>query len=188
MKLGVDFMLKVIFSYTGEPPIFETLRALDFKYNEGIYVLKNDKKGLFASITNKPKMKQLSLEFSGELSFEQYKELHLIVSTIATKIQADVNDEAAFMGYLDDGSEVFIYNNWGNWLQFIEGAKHVSMEGQKVQLFNGKELLEEGILIEAVKDKSSQNEFRLLKCTIITKNGEKTIRGDNLKVVVTGEF
>jgi hypothetical protein len=181
-------MLQVTFTYEGEQPIFETLRELQFKYSDGSYVLNEKKFAYTAKIDNDAQNKKLVLQFSKELSFEQYKHIHKIIRTIAENIHAEIDDELALMGYLENGEEAFIFHGWSSWMRFLEGAKHVSMEGQKVQVYNEQLLVGEGILIEAVKDEISNDDFQIVQCTVITIDGEKSILGENLKIIPTGEF
>jgi hypothetical protein len=179
-------MLRVTFNYQNEQPIFETLLGLSFKYDNSTYILKE--LGYTATAIHDAASKKLILTFSKELSFDQYKQLNKVIKTIADKIQAFVDDHEALMGYLEDGKEAYIFHGWSKWVLFLEGAKHVSMEGQKVQVFNENELLSDGILIDVRKDETEKEDFRITQCTIITKTGEKVLSGTNLKIVATGEF
>ncbi len=181
-------MLQVIFKYEGEQPIFETLRELNFKYSDGNYVLKNKELAYSLSIENDATTKKLVLQFPKELSFEQYKHIHKIIRLIAEKLVAIIDDHLALMGYLEDGKEAYIYHGWNQWVQFLEGAKHVSMEGQKVQVYDDQLLIAEGILIDAVKNEASNDDFKIIQCTVITKDGEKALMGEDLKIIPTGEF
>ncbi|MFN7251790.1 MAG: hypothetical protein ACK4M9_13465 [Anaerobacillus sp.] len=179
-------MLQVTFYYEGEHSIFELLSELKFKYDNGTYVL--NASTYTAVIVHDAANKKLLLTFSKELSFDQYKSLHKVIKTIAENISASVDDHLALMGYLGDGSEAFIFNGWSHWMIFLEDAKHVSMEGQKVQVFNNDVLLGEGILMAFQKDKTVKEDFRIIECLLITKNGERTLLGDHLKIIATGEF
>lgn len=182
-------MLQVTLNYSGEQPIFETLRDLHFKYINGSYIL-NDKNLMYnLEINNNAKDKKLIMQFSKELSFDHYKQIHKIIKIITEKIEViGVDDSLASMGYLENGEEAFIYHGWSSWVQFLESAKHVSMEGQKVQVYNEQLLVAEGILIEANKDEVANEDFRIVQCTVITKQGEKSIMGENLRIIPTGEF
>jgi uncharacterized ubiquitin-like protein YukD len=179
-------LLRVTFYYEGEQSIFELLSGLQFKYDNGVYVL--NASTYTAKLIHEAANKKLILTFSKELSFEQYKSIHKLIKTIAEAIAASVDDHLALMGYLGDGSEAFIFNGWSNWLIFLEDAKHVSMEGQKVQVFNKDVLLGEGILMDIQKDKTVTEDFRIIECSIITKSGERTLQGDHLQIIPTGEF
>lgn len=179
-------LLQVTFYYEGEQSIFELLSELQFKYDNGVYVL--NASTYAAKIVHEAANKKLLLTFSKELSFDQYKSLHKLIKTIAEATAASVDDHLALMGYLGDGSEAFIFNGWSKWMIFLEDAKHVSMEGQKVQVFNKDILLGEGILMAVQKDKTVTEDFRIIECSIITKIGEKTLQGDHLQIVATGEF
>ncbi|OIJ10461.1 hypothetical protein BKP37_18155 [Anaerobacillus alkalilacustris] len=181
-------MLEVILTYKGFQPIFETLRGLQFKYNEGVYVLDEQTTNYTATIINDTSNDQLKLQFSKELSFEQYKHLHKIIKIIVESIQAKVDDHQALMGYLDNGNEAYIYHGWSAWVQFLEGAKHVSMEGQKVQVYENQLLLGEGILVESTKAESTNDDFYITECKLITHNGEQTFTGEQLKIIAIGEF
>jgi hypothetical protein len=179
-------LLQVTFSYQAEQPIFETLRCLQFYYDQGSYVLQAV--DFTATITHDPINKTLILLFSKELSFDQYKQLHKIVASIVENIDADVDDQLALMGYLENGKEAYIFHAWSEWMLYLEGAKHVSMETQKVQVYENQLLLAEGILLNSVSDATAKDEFRILQCTVITKNGEKIISGKHIKIMPTGEF
>lgn len=179
-------MLQVTFSYEGEQPIFEIVRKLQFNYDQGIYVLRGA--DFTATISHDPTTKSLVLLFSKELSFDQYKQLHIIIASLLENIGGIVDDQLAFMGYLENGKEAYIFHGWSEWVLFLEKAKHVSMEGQKVQVYDNQLLIEEGILVATVTDLSDQKIFQILQCTIITKTGEMMVTGKHLKIIPTGEF
>lgn len=181
-------MLQVTFNYSGEQLIFETLRTLQFKYVDGNYELNDQTNRYTATIENDSSNQKLLLFFSQELSFDQYKCLHKLINSIATKFDAEVDDHLALMGYLEDGSKAYIYHGWKEWQFFLEKAKHVSMEGQKVQVYNEQLLVGEGILVDTITDEVCTEEFRVIQCTIVSKSGENTIMGENLKIIPTGEF
>ncbi|RXI98268.1 hypothetical protein DS745_18205 [Anaerobacillus alkaliphilus] len=179
-------MLQVTFQYQGQQPVFETLKSLHFNYDNGKYI--SNENAYRATITHAAETKQLLLTFSKELSFDQYKHLHKVVKTIAENIGASVDDHLALMGYLEDGSEAFIVSGWEQWVRFLETAKHVSMEGQKVQVYQDQQLKGEGILLEAHKDETDNSHFRIISCTILSKSGEQVFSGNNLLILATGEF
>ncbi len=181
-------MLQVTFKYEGDQPIYETLRSLQFKYEKDNYILTEKKLNYTATISHDAYNKILNLQFSKELSFEQYKHLHNVIKTIAENLNAEIDDHLALMGYLEDGKEAYIYRGWNKWVRFLESARHVSMEGQKVQVFDNNTLLAEGILIETEKAEFAEDNFQIIQCTVITKAGEVTLTGDNLKIIATGEF
>jgi hypothetical protein len=179
-------VLQVTIGYEGEPSIFETLRSLQFTYDQGSYLLKGA--DFTATITHDPINMTLVLLFSKKLSFQQYKQIHKIIATIAEKIDAHVDDQLALIGYLENGKEAYIFHDWTEWLLFLEGAKLISMETQKVKIFENQQLLAEGILLGALTDATAKDDFCILQCTIITRSGEKIITGKSLKIIPTGEF
>lgn len=179
-------MLQVTFNYEGEQPIFETLRSLNFRYDNSAYVL--NELNYTATIIHDSANKKLILTFSKELSFDQYKHLHKVIKRIAEYINASVDDHLALMGYLEDGKEAYIYHGWSSWMVYLEGAKHVSMEGQKVEVYQNNNRLFKGILVAIQKDEEVKDDFTIIQCTLITETGEKTIKGKNIKLVPTGEF
>lgn len=181
-------MLKVFLRYKGEQPIFETLRLLSFKYNNGIYRFSSTTKDYTISVLNNASNEELEVSFSGELSFDQYKEIHAIINKLATELHAIIDDHQAFMGYLKDGEKAFLIHNWNEWMYLLEKAKHTSMEGQKVQVYQNQLLIGEGILLNSTYNKSIPNEFQIIECSIISKDGEKVFSGNGLRIVATGEF
>ncbi|WNF35765.1 hypothetical protein RJD24_15070 [Bacillaceae bacterium IKA-2] len=179
-------MLQVTFSYEGEQPIFEIVRNLQFSYDQGVYVLRDV--DFVATLSHDSLNKTLVLLFSKELFFEQYKHLHLIVVSLLKDIDGFIDDQLAFMGYLENGQKAYIFNGWSEWELFLEVAKHVSMEGQKVQVYDNQILLAEGILVATVIDTTTKRDFQILQCSIITKTGEMVLTGKQLKIIPTGEF
>lgn len=179
-------MLQVTLSYGEEQPIFEILRNLQFSYDQGVYVLKDV--DFTATISHDTSNKTLILLFSKELSFEQYKLLHIIIATLHKNIDGLVDDQSAFMGYLENGKEAYIYHCWSEWVVYLEVAKHVSMEGQKVKVYDDQLQIAEGILVSAVTDTTVKKNFQILQCSIITKSGEMMLTGEHLKIIPTGEF
>ncbi len=180
------YMLQVSFQYEGIQPIFETLKSLNFHYDNGKYIA--NEFAYRATMIHNAEIKQLILTFSEELSFEQYKHLHDIVRSIAETINATIDDHLALMGYLKDGREAFLLNGWDEWVRFLETAKHVSMEGQKVQVYLSHRLIGEGILLETQKNEMEKSDFRIIKCTILSRSGEQVLTGPDLKIMATGEF
>lgn len=179
-------MLQVTFSYEGEQPIFEIVRNLQFIYDQGVYVLMAA--DFEATISHDATNKTLVLLFPKELSFEQYKQLHIIIASLLKNIDGLVDDQLAFMGYLENGKEAYIFHGWNEWVLFLEVAKHVSMEGQKVQVYDNQLLIAEGILVATVTDTNTKKDFQILQCSIITKTGEMMLTGKQLKIIPTGEF
>lgn len=179
-------MLQVIFSYKNEQPIYETMRSLQYKFNEDAYIFNGF--NYTGKIIHDASNKKLTMTFSKELSFEQYKHIHKTIKAIKEAIIGQIDDSLAFMGYLKDGEEAFIYHNWDQWLQLLEGAKHVSMEGQKVEVYENSEIKGKGILISTKIDEEKKDDFTIVSCKIITKSGEKTLTGKQLRIVATGEF
>ncbi|MGO4889325.1 hypothetical protein ACJ2A9_16375 [Anaerobacillus sp. MEB173] len=183
-------MLEVIVTYTGELPVFEKLRECNFLYKDGNYILEKeiDHSLLTLAAHHDAEQKKITLTFSGELKMEQYQFIHDTINKLNSSLNGVINDSKASMGYLKDGSEAYIINGWNPWISFLQEAKHSSMEGQKVQVYDGPALLAEGILMSFEKDENESEHFKIKKCSLITTFGDREYSGEDLIIRPTGEF
>ena len=138
-------------------------------------------------IVHHNKEKYWFISFPAELSFQEFETIHeFILNLKSICYNAKVQDSRAFIGYLKDGSEAYIYHRFDEWKEFILSAKHRSMEGQKVEVFDGETQLGAGILLDyQVKE---NNTFQIISATLLTKYGEQIFSSNQLSITPTGEF
>ncbi|WP_078428324.1 hypothetical protein [Alkalihalobacterium alkalinitrilicum] len=126
------------------------------------------------------------LSFPPELDLVEFDTIHRLIVELSNHCDdAMVDDTRAFMGYLIDGGQAFIYNQYTEWREFILKAKYRSMEGQKVEIFSGSEKLADGILVDyELRDHQS---FQIKSITLLTQFGERVFAHE-LSIAATGEF
>ncbi|MCD8510191.1 MAG: hypothetical protein LRY73_10185 [Bacillus sp. (in: Bacteria)] len=79
--------------------------------------------------------------------------------------------------------KVFIYQRFSHWSEYINEAKHKSLEGQKVAIHHGEEVLGEGMLLSYKKVTDPASNSLFITCEIVTKEGEQSFFGENLEVI-----
>ncbi|MGJ9382651.1 hypothetical protein [Salipaludibacillus sp. CF4.18] len=126
------------------------------------------------------------LIFSGDLTFEDYQIIHDAVKILATELEAEIDDDQAFMGYLENGEKACLYYHWKKWKAYLLKAKHRSMEGQKIEVTKGTDKWQ-GILL-GYTDKTVNDEFFVTECTILGTSGEIRVQGEDLHLTPTGDF
>ncbi len=131
----------------------------------------------------------LTIHYDGTLTFKEYELLHHLILSVNTSIDGKLDDSKSLLGYLENGEPAYIIMNWANWTVFLNKAKHVSMEGQKVKVYNeiGLEVAS-GLLVGYETDQTNQEQFIITSCTLVTLFGEKTYTGKQLVIEPTGEM
>ncbi|MDQ0255425.1 hypothetical protein J2S74_002807 [Evansella vedderi] len=158
------------------------LQSFGFHLNNGEYSL--------ALPTTKRKLKlipyqdkkTLKLTFPENVSMKDCQIIYEIIYTLSEELQGNVKDENALLGYDNAGQKVFIYHGFPNWSDYINEAKHKSLEGQMVSVSHGEEILGEGMLLTYDKKEDTSNGTIFISCDILTKSGEQSFFGENIEV------
>ncbi|WP_175987732.1 hypothetical protein [Bacillus sp. Marseille-Q1617] len=170
-------------SITADHSIEQALVKLGFKKHGGNYICKNSKIHLEAEadFINRT----IEISFSPQLNLEEYKTVHLLFIELIKELDAQYDDSGSLLGYLSEGTGAYILTNWEQWISFLQEAKFRTLEGKKVRVLDeaGKELAA-GMFVNYSADVSSN----IKECTVITLFGERTYKGDNLKVEATNEW
>lgn len=133
---------------------------------------------------------RVELTFPQNLNMEEYAQIHRVIVQIHEKVGGTIEDSNSLLGYLRNGEEARIVTNWEAWVAFLQGARHKSMQGQKVRVIDEKGMeIGNGLLMDYVtsEDKAS-NPFAVKECTLVTSFGERKFTGQNLKIEPTGEW
>lgn len=131
----------------------------------------------------------LTIRYDGTLSFKEYELLHHLILSVNATIDGKIDDSKSLLGYLENGEPAYIITNWDNWTAFLNRAKHVSMEGQKVKVLNEVGLeVGSGLLVGYESDQTNQDQFIITSCTLVTLFGERTYTGKQLIIEPTGEM
>ncbi|MBU9713252.1 hypothetical protein [Evansella tamaricis] len=178
-------MLSVIIKYTGEKMFFSYISTLGFSYDQNSYRLALSKRaGGPVVLTHQPELKKLILQFPKEVTMEDCKTINEIITSITNEIKGDVDDQGAHIGYDKHGKEIYIYHGFYKWSDFINKAKHRSLEGHKVSVLHGENELGEGILLTYERRKISNDQRGdIVSCTLITKEGEQSFYGEAIEVI-----
>ncbi|UTR11139.1 hypothetical protein MM300_02065 [Evansella sp. LMS18] len=176
-------MLQVKISYSGEQMLYGILSALGFKYDNSRYSLKlSPKAGGPLVLTNHPADKEINLTFPEEVTMEDCIEINRIIEAIAGEIDGKVDDSEAHLGYDKDGNKKFIYHGFNSWAEFIDDARHKTLEGQKVAVKHGDEIMGEGILLTLDRAREG-DKVKVISCTLVTTSGEQSFYGDDLQIL-----
>jgi hypothetical protein len=136
-------------------------------------------------IVHEKNKQQLVFSFANHLSFEQYQQIHHLITRIQHYIEGTVDDSNSLLGYLADGRGAYIVTNWNEWAHFIMSAKLKSLEGQKVSVYDDKETeLASGLLLDYKLDEAGY----IYECTLITTFGEQTLRNHPLRIEPANEW
>ncbi|MFC4322816.1 hypothetical protein [Litchfieldia salsa] len=123
----------------------------------------------------------LTFLFSESLSFEEYMLIHQVVHQISMISEGEIDDQNSLLGFLENQSPVYIYNNWNEWIVFINKAKYRTLEGNNVSILNKEnEEISSGLLVDYKFELSETGQFHINECTLITLFGEKTFKDDHL--------
>ncbi|WP_078555226.1 hypothetical protein [Bacillus alkalicellulosilyticus] len=146
----------------------------------------------------KPDVTPISVEHNAEnhkvkISFQIPQELldldevHSYISELINKADVNEVDETnAHLGYLKSGEPASIISRFSQWKSFLLDAKHRSMEGQKVEIFEGNKVLASGILVQY--EVADNDQFQVTKATLLTTFGERTFSSNSMVIRATGEF
>ncbi len=177
-------MLSVkLYSIFADHSIEEALMKQGFKKRGENYIYKNSKIQVEAEADFIDRTVEIS--FSPQLNLEEYKTVHHLLVELIKELDAQCDDSGSLLGYLSEGNGAYILTNWEQWVSFLQEAKLRTLEGKKVRVLDeaGKELAA-GMFVNYVADASSN----IQECTVITLFGERTYKGDNLKVEATNEW
>ncbi|TLS37832.1 hypothetical protein [Pseudalkalibacillus caeni] len=182
-------MLKAHFYIKDKSHIHYFLRKIGMYQlnNEKFRLQDEDRMTLMEADVNLPEYK-VTFSFSGSFDMESYEKVHTILKELQAETGAEIDDSEALLGYLSNGEKACILTNWDKWTVFLNEARHNSMKGQKVKVYNGNELFHEGILVDYEREGNSSDSFIVKSCTLITVFGEKKFNGQELKIEATGEF
>ncbi|UOE93187.1 hypothetical protein [Alkalihalobacillus sp. LMS39] len=111
---------------------------------------------------------------------------HYIQELIHTCDVTQINDDSAHVGFLKNGDIATITHRFHEWQTFLLEAQYRSMEGQKIEVFNGPLKLGEGILLSYVLE--SIQPFLVQSATVITTFGEEVFSGTDLKLKATSQW
>ena len=176
-------MLKVTINYSGKKMLYQCLTTLNFKFENSEYNLGLSlRAGGPLRLFHEPAKNRIQLTFPNEVTMEDCVKINGVINTLSKTIDGDVDDSKAHLGYDKNSNKIYIFNGFHNWAEFIDEAKHKSMEGQKVAIKHGGNTLGEGIMLTFNKS-SSDNNSKITNCTLITKSGEQSFYGDDLKVL-----
>ncbi|WP_096199002.1 hypothetical protein [Bacillus sp. FJAT-45350] len=179
-------MLKVNITYISAEEAITYLESIATKVENDTYIIPLHPKGDF-TVTNYKKEQMFTIIFSNELEFEQLEQINLVIQQIGAHCKNGlIDDSKAFVGYLDDGESAYIIKRFGEWRRFILEAKHKSMEGQKVAVYDNQNELGTGLLLGYSLKEGI--DFNVHKVTLLTASGEQTYDGTHLTVKTTGEY
>jgi hypothetical protein len=170
-------------SITADHSIEEALMKQGFKKRGEKYIYKNSNLQVEAEADFIGRTVEIS--FSPQLNLEEYKTVHHLLVELTKELDAQCDDSGSLLGYLSEGTGAYILTNWDQWVSFLQEAKFRTLEGKKVRVLDeaGKELAA-GMFVNYSADVSSN----IKECTVITLFGERTYKGDNLKVEATNEW
>jgi hypothetical protein len=177
-------MLSVkLHSIFADHSIEEALMKQGFKKRGENYIYKNSKIQVEAEADFIGRTVEIS--FSPQLNLEEYKTVHHLLVELIKELDAQCDDSGSLLGYLSEGTGAYILTNWDQWVSFLQEAKFRTLEGKKVRVLDeaGKELAA-GMFVNYVADASSN----IQECTVITLFGERTYKGNKLKVEATNEW
>ncbi|MBU9721808.1 MULTISPECIES: hypothetical protein [Bacillaceae] len=183
-------MLTATVSYKGQPMLYSLLSSHGLTYNNNMYTLElSNKAGGQLKVINSLENNTIELQFPQEVAMEDCQNIYNIISHIADHTEGSVHDSNAHIGYDEAGNKVFIYHGFSVWTDFIDKAKHKSLEGQKVAVYYGDDIIGEGILLTYKRKQVSSNKKEdVLSCTLVTTEGEQTFHGENMEIVPMTEW
>ncbi|PYZ93532.1 hypothetical protein CR194_10205 [Salipaludibacillus keqinensis] len=177
-------MLNVQLTYERDGGLYPVLTKFGFDFHTDHYQKKLNSDSFLVKAVNRSESNVLELYCKDEVSFDGCKEFHHLIVHLAKALEASINDEEAMLGYDSLGNPAHLVTNFQSWSHFLDQAKHRSMEGYTVEVYDGKRLLGRGIMVQA--DLATGDEQPVTKtpyCTIISAEGEETFLGDHLKII-----
>lgn len=182
-------MLSAKVTYKGKRKVEDILKGVNVKQKEHAYALLSAAQEELAAIQFDEAGHSLSIAFPGHLTLKQYEQIHHAIIQIQSAVEGEVEDSKALLGYLKNGEAACIVTNWDEWVLFLNGAKHTSMEGKKVRVVNDRgEEAASGLLVDYKTDPARPEEFIIVECTVITATGEQTVSGKRLHIEPTNEW
>lgn len=164
--------------------LFQTLGLLK---QDSHYVLMTPDRKELAKINQLDS--KIEFSFPKSLNMEEYAQIHRLIIRIHEKAGGTIEDSNSLLGYLQNGEEARIVTNWEAWVGFLQGARHKSMQGQKVRIMDEKGMeIGNGLLLDYETNDESGSPFAVKSCTLVTSFGERTFTGQNLKIEPTGEW
>ncbi|WP_421380946.1 hypothetical protein ACOJQI_18925 [Bacillus salacetis] len=161
------------------------LLKLGFSNRTGSYIYKENNRDLLRGEYDSESSSFL-FEFSPGLNLEEYTAIHNLLKEIIRAGELKFDDSNSLLGYLKDGEGAYILTNWSQWHEFLQDAKLRSLEGKKVRVLdeNDKELAS-GLYVESKKDEETN---KIKECAVITLFGERSYKGESLKIEPTNEW
>lgn len=177
-------MLHVLLNYHWESGISPILFNYGFLFREDRYVKKLTSDSITVEATHDNEKKVLNVFCESEISFDGCKELHGLLKHLAIDLSAGIEDTNAMLGYDNTGKPAYLYHGFHQWSTFLDEAKYRSLEGFTVQIFDGKALLGEGMLIHAnIPQENKSGRLETPSCSIISTEGEEIFFGNQLSIV-----
>ncbi len=166
-----------------------TFRSLGLIRQDSQYVLITPDQKELAKIKLLENESNIEFTFPPNLNMDQYAEIHRMIVQIHEKVGGTIEDSKSLLGYLRNGQEACIVTNWDAWVAFLQGARHKSLEGQKVRIIDEKGMeLGSGLLMDYDTNNEEASPFAIKSCTLVTSFGERKFSGSNLKIEPTGEW
>ncbi|UCZ51976.1 hypothetical protein LGQ02_14095 [Bacillus shivajii] len=176
-------MLNATITYKDKIHFYETIAPLNCKFDGTNYFKQlSNQSTRKITISHDEESHKILFSLPNEVSFEECQKANTIIRFIADNVQGEIDDERAQLGYDEEGKPVYIYHRFEHWVEFIDEAKHRSLEGQKVAVLHGKEILGEGLLLTFKKEQPIDDSSQpVISCTLLTTDGEESFYGE-LKV------
>jgi len=167
-----------------EDGIFPVLSTYGFKLNDDHYIKELKSDAFIVKAIHYNDLNIVELSCKDEVSFDGCKELNETIIQLAEKLSATIDDQEAMLGYNAEGRPAFLFNGFRSWCEFLDQAGHRSLEGHKVECFDGDVLLGRGIFMYSdISTKDAHGKSKIPSCTIISSEGEETFLGDQLKII-----
>lgn len=180
-------MLTANIQFTGTYDLDSIFQSLGLLKQGSQYVLITPDRKELAKISQLDS--KLEFSFPPNLSMEEYAQIHRVLVQIHEKIGGTIEDSNSLLGYLQNGEEARIVTNWEAWVAFLQGARHKTMQGQKVRIIDEKGMeIGTGLLLDYETNDKSGSPFSVSSCTLVTSFGERRFTGQNLKIEPTGEW
>jgi hypothetical protein len=178
-------MLSVSLAFSQNDDLIKILQQESFKKEATSLVYWNRTKKLITASTSEENS-SVKLTFSPGLSLEEYTEIHQVIVTLAEKLNAEVDDQKALLGYLKNSEGAYILTNWQKWYEFLQEAKFITLKGKKIRVLDENQIEKSsGLFVHYKLDEQTRN---ICECTLITLFGEKQITGSDLTIDPTNEW
>jgi hypothetical protein len=182
---GIKKMLSVSLTFSQNDDLIKILQQENFKKEATFLVYWNHTKKLITAATSEANS-SIELTFSPGLGLEEYTQIHQVIVTLAEKLNAEVDDQKALLGYLKNSEGAYILTNWQKWYEFLQEAKFITLKGKKIRVLDENEQEKSsGLFVHYKLDEQTRN---ICECTLITLFGEKKITGNDLTIEPTNEW